>query len=263
MSNLSVLVIEDDIAIQKSYNELNNSNTNLDIIGITSSSTKALEIVTNLYPDAIILDLELHNGEGNGLNFLENLKSTNYKPFILIVTNNSSQIMHNILRENGADFIISKHQQDYSEKMVLDFLLSIKNHIQANIVPTKYEFESSEAIDLKNKEIHSLLLKEFTLLGMSNKYSGKAFLYDAIKLKIHNFAYDTKTICKIIASSYNKKESNVSHAMQNAIDKTWNTSDPNDLIKYFTGYVNPDRESPTLSEFINFYAEKLRPLIKY
>lgn len=263
MSNLSILVVEDDIDVQKSYNELNNIFTQLDIIGITCSSTKALEIVTNAYPDAIILDLELHNGEGNGLKVLESLKSINYKPFVVVVTNNSSQIMYDILRKNGADFIISKHQQDYSEKMVLEFLLSIRNHIQANIIPLNYEFESSESVDLKNKEIHGLLVKEFTFLGMSNKYSGKSFLYDAIKLKIHNFTYDTKTICKIVANSHNKKEVNVSHAMQNAIDKTWNTSDPNDLIKYFTGYVNPDREAPTLSEFINFYAEKLKPLIKY
>ena len=46
-------------------------------------------------------------------------------------------------------------------------------------------------------------------------------------------------------------------AMANAINKAWKTSDPDDLYKYYTARIDLDRGSPTVSEFIFYYANKL------
>lgn len=264
MEKLSVLIVEDDRETQKSFFDLANKFDNqINLIGITSSSTKALETITKCYPDAIILDLELHDGEGNGMDVLNGLKYIGYKPFVVVTTNNSSQVTYNIIRSSGTDYIFFKQQKGYSEKEVFNFLTSIKDKIKYNLVLPTYEFESSETINLKNKEIVSKLHREFTNIGMSNKNSGYNYLIEAIRLKIFNPNYDRKEICNIIANENKKSHDSVVHSMQNTINKTWDSSDYEDLLERYGGYVSPDRGTPTLSEFINHYADEIRNILAF
>ena len=46
--------------------------------------------------------------------------------------------------------------------------------------------------------------------------------------------------------------------MQNAINRTWYTSDTEDLLKYYTARIRSDKGVPTLMEFISYYANKIR-----
>jgi len=67
---LNILLIEDD---QIACNEIENYVDyceDVTLTGITNNSTEALELVKQHLPDAVILDLELHLGGGNGLLFL-------------------------------------------------------------------------------------------------------------------------------------------------------------------------------------------------
>lgn len=75
-----------------------------------------------LNPGALVLDLELQQGSGNGLDFLTKLKKLNLptKPYIIVVTNIISPTTHKIARQLGTDFVITKSQKDYNVKMVLD-----------------------------------------------------------------------------------------------------------------------------------------------
>lgn len=71
---LTVLLIEDD---KFACEEIRNYIDQLDdmrLLGITDDSNKALDMVKYCVPDAIILDLELHEGGGNGLFFLSKLR---------------------------------------------------------------------------------------------------------------------------------------------------------------------------------------------
>ena len=73
----------------------------------TNNSFDAIEMVKNYLPDAVILDLELHLGGGNGLLFLNELKKLTLtrRPYILVTTNNSSNITLEQARSLGANFI--------------------------------------------------------------------------------------------------------------------------------------------------------------
>ena len=127
-NNLSILLVEDNA---RECGEIINYIERLDdtsLIGVTNNTTKALEIIADSLPDALILDLELHNGLGNGLTLLQDLKklSLPFIPYILITTNNSSSITHKSARKLGADFIIPKYKEDYSAKTVVDFLRMMK-----------------------------------------------------------------------------------------------------------------------------------------
>ena len=85
---LTVLLIEDD---KFACEEIRNYIDQLDdvsLLGITNDSNEALDMVKYYIPDAIILDLELHEGGGNGLFFLSKLHDIGLEkiPYILITT---------------------------------------------------------------------------------------------------------------------------------------------------------------------------------
>jgi CheY-like chemotaxis protein len=75
----------------------------IDLLAVTDDSNKAIGYVKDLLPDAVILDLELHQGGGNGLLFLQVLKQMNLSvyPYILITTNNTSMVTYEYARQAG------------------------------------------------------------------------------------------------------------------------------------------------------------------
>ena len=54
----------------------------------------AQEVVLSQLPDMILLDLELHEGGGNGLQFLYNLNRMQipFRPYIVVTTHTTSEV---------------------------------------------------------------------------------------------------------------------------------------------------------------------------
>ena len=46
--------------------------------------------------------------------------------------------------------------------------------------------------------------------------------------------------------------------MQNAINRAWKTTDIDDLLRYYEARINSERGVPTSTEFIYYYANKIR-----
>ena len=68
-------------------------------------------------------------------------------------------------------------------------------------------------------------------------------------------------ICILIAEKHKVSTPSVERAMQNAINKAWKTSDIDTLEKYYTGKISSEKGSPTITEFIYFYANKIKNCI--
>lgn len=47
-------------------------------------------------------------------------------------------------------------------------------------------------------------------------------------------------------------------AMQNSINRAWSTSDIQDLLDNYTAKIKSDKGVPTVTEFIYFYAQKIK-----
>ena len=126
-NTLTLLVIEDDDSVCGEYARLCSTSRGIILAGVTNSSQEGLELTKEKQPDAVVLDLELHNGSGNGLLYLSELQKLKlgHQPYVMVVTNNISAATHSLARKMGADFIITKSQTDYSVSMVLSMLQSI------------------------------------------------------------------------------------------------------------------------------------------
>lgn len=256
---LEILLVEDDqTECSKLIQEIDNNPDDLTLIGITNNSTRAFQYVIESYPDVVILDLELHYGGGDGLEFLKRIKEAQlpHIPFILVTTNNISVVTHEIARELGADFIMTKSQEGYSAKSVIEFI-KITKSVLLNRIKQDQDQKNvfKESPTQVAKRLQRRICLELDNVGISAKSIGYKYLIDAITMLTQE---PTQHICEKIGEKYRKSATSVERAMQNAINRAWNTSDVQDLLDNYTAKIRSDKGTPTITEFIYYYAQKIK-----
>lgn len=256
---IDLLVIEDDEATCLEYEEYCKERDDVFLIGTSADSGEALRITEEFQPNAVVLDLELTYGSGSGIDYLMGFDKLHLtvKPYVLVVTNNISQQTYSVTRTMGADFIIAKAQPDYSIEYVVNFLRSIID----NIPDMSYNrITSSPAIKKRieedyNKRMVKKIELELNIIGISPRLKGRNYLRDAIyMICIKEQTY----ISKAISDKYGKTPASVERAMQNAINHAWKTTDITTLEEHYKAYVNPKKGVPTITEFIYYYADKVK-----
>lgn len=252
---LNILIIEDN---PETYNQLSgyiDSIPNFSLLGIVKRAKDAIEYIKDFLPDIIILELELHQGCGNGFEILRGISelALTKTPYILVTTSNTSSYTYEIARELGADFILSKHQENYTEQTVIDFLKTLYPFI-LNMHTAKPSIPNNFPLPAE-KQIYKRIISELNLIGINPKSLGYDYLADGILLVIQGHS---KNVFTQIGLSRQKTNSSVERAMQNAIKRAWRTTDINILTKYYTASIHSDRGEPTTMEFIHYYAKKLQ-----
>ena len=252
-NKLSVFIVEDDENDCKALvAEVNANADKLCLAGVSKSSNEAFAFIRTHTPHAIILDLELQEGSGDGMDLLDKLCSVHIypKPYIVVNTNSASKITRSSAKKMGADYEFAKWQKGYSPKMVIEQLLRVMPAIMG------YEEDAPALLTEQQREnkMRDFVQSEFNKLGVSVKNSGYNYLVDAVILAAKG---ENQNLGKIIGEKVRKSGNCIAHAMQYAIDHTWNNADINDLRKYYTAPLRKDRYSPTIYEFTFFYKQKL------
>lgn len=257
---MSLLLIEDDEYECKRFKEYVEIQENVKLVGITNSSDEGLELFKTYLPEAIVLDIELHKGQGSGIEFIENAKELmkEYRPIIIATTNASSSILYDKLHEEGVDLIFYKKQTDYSPKLIISSLLSLRkmlhkfNNADKNIEtfvesPADYEAKISKRINT-----------ELDLVGISSHLKGREYIHDAIMYLIKEKDNgEGETVFNHLADVHKKSSSSISRVMQTAINYAWRKSSPDDLEMYYTTKIDYNTGVPTPTELIYYYKNKI------
>ena len=252
---MKVLLVEDDIDECNKYKNISDKRNDINLVAVTNSSTKAIEYLKHYKPNAVILDLELNQGEGSGFEFIENIakQGITKRPNIVVTTNVCSDSVYDFCHKNKIDFIFYKKQVNYSQEKILDTLLLLSGYESEKVV----EYEMDE--QLEENKIMEKINKELDLIGISSHLQGRKYLCDAICFVIQNDKSDSKiSIIQHLVGKYKKSNSTISRAMQNAILHAWRISAIEDLTIYYTARINYETGVPTPTELIYYYADKIK-----
>lgn len=258
MDNIfKILLVEDDVNSCEEFVECVNTLPDFQLIGITNSSKKAIDSVQQLRPHAIILDLELHRGSGSGLDVLRELPSLNlkYLPYVVVTTNNTSNVTYELARTLGADYIFYKHESDYSAKKVIELIklaVNIKKATTATYErPSIDELSEEERLKCTMVKLQS----ELNMLGLNPKTKGYKYIPMAIKSLINN---PNESVYQAVSKLTGSSAQSIEKAIQNTINKAWRTTDPDILFNSYTARIDIKRGAPTTMEFLHYYANKYR-----
>ncbi len=270
---IKILILEDDAEEREQFEQCTKDRKDASIIGCTADAEDALKIAQKENPDAIIIDLELHNGSGNGLQFLSDLGKLPLKnpPYLLVTTNNSSRTTHEAARALGADFILTKYEKDYSASYVVDFLKMMHTTIHAaaqskaestpvlpKITPSKESVRKDNedyisVYDVPESDLMKFIREELIQIGISPKAVGFQYLADAVLIKLKD---SNTNLYTILGPKYKKSDPSIERAMQYSINRAWRTGDPYELLTLYTARINSERGVPTIMEFVYFFVSK-------
>ena len=252
-NRLNVLIVEDDEGDRNALvKEVKANADKLCFVDAVGSSERALEVIREHKPHAIILDLELQDGSGDGLELLEKLHSIvlSPKPYIVVNTNSASKVNRISAKKKGADYEFAKWQKGYSPKMVTDHLI----RVMPEILGCEEETPAPLTEQQQEKRMREFVQDEFNKLGVSIKNEGYNYLVDAVILAANG---ESQNWGKTLGAKYGKSEDSINHAMKYAIDRTWTKGDTNNLLKYYTAPLHNDKGAPTVYAFVFFYKQQL------
>lgn len=250
---LEIFLIEDDVTARDALIDHFKTYPCFSVAGYSDDSEEALREIKRLKPQAVILDLELKRGGGDGLDFLRKLRAENTDVYVVVTTNNVSRITHKAARALGCDYIFTKCEDDYSPKKVADLLLNVKQLLTEEV--TEPEDESPPRAKFSDeKYLRRRVHYELNILGVNHKSCGYGYLTEAIIMAYNG---ENGLFPQRVGRKVHKSEQSVERAMQNAINRAWNTGDPDELCRLYTARVHSDKGVPTVNEFIYYYAQKL------
>lgn len=251
----SFIVVEDEKYICNQYRSRVKNHETLYLIGTTNNAPDAVEMVKEYNPDAVVLDIELNQGNGDGFTFLDNIRETcvEKRPLIIVVTNLISSFIHNRIHEKGGDYIITKSKPDYSVELVLNTIDSLVS------IHSLDKSRQAELAKIIAKQEYAMRLKkkisvEMEKLGMKPSLKGAGYLKEAIEMNVEKRRENTKAE---LAKKYSVTADSIEKAMRHAIEVTWK-NDPDILLFHYTAPIDPERGSPSPTEFVFYYVDKTK-----
>lgn len=254
-NKLTILLIEDDENTCKELKDHFDTCEDLALVEHTNDANIGLKLVAAHLPNVILLDLELHLGGGNGLMFLDQLNKTTLvqTPFIIVVTQTMSTYTLDQARQLGADFIITKYDSCYSPEYVASTIRLMQGAIMRKNTSVAQHTNATPA-QMENL-VEKRIQREMELIGINPKNKGFGYLVDAITLYMKD---PNVNLSQSLVAKYHKSDKSIERAMQNAIKRAWDTNDIDDLLKYYTARIRPDKGFPTLMEFICYYSNRIK-----
>jgi len=263
---MRLLLIEDDVGDCLRFSECARRRTDIIFDGMTDSCDEGLSLVRSHLPEGVILDLQLTKGSGSGLKFLELIAEADLtlRPIVVVTTSNQSPVVLKRIEELGADFFLSKTQQDYSEDFVIETLLSLRNTLDFKQKPgasvqamPRKPGAVVETPDGRRIRIYRRIDIELDLIGIKVRHIGRTYLREAIYLKIHSEKQPDSSI-EQVAKNHMRAYGTINKGMQTAINNAWDSAGIDEIHTHYTARINSNTGVPTPADFIYYYADKIR-----
>ena len=257
--SMPLLLIEDDVADCIKFKDCANNRTDVAFVGMTDSSEEGMNLLKTRLPEGVILDLQLVKGSGSGLKFLTAFRDADlaFRPIIVVTTSNQSPLVYDHIEKAGVDWIFCKKQRDYSAGFVLDTLLELRKSLhtlQRDGVPgDRNTIESPEEQRIR---ISARIDLELDLIGIRAKYKGRKYLQEAIYLLVVTNK-ESGSVIDQVALNHKITYGTATQVMQTAINNAWDNADIDELKLHYTARVSSKTGTPSPSDFIYFYADKI------
>ena len=108
MSQLRVLLADDDASFLESLKPLIEDQPELTVVGFAENGLHAIELADELVPDAVVIDL--HMPLLDGVTAVARLRKDHPNLCLIALTGDPDTQLHDAVREAGADAVLQKSE---------------------------------------------------------------------------------------------------------------------------------------------------------
>ncbi len=121
-----VFIVEDSPVIRERLTESVSSPGRIEVVGYAESEANALAALRHAEWDAVILDLQLK--EGNGLRVLKALREGREGKLVIVLTNYAFPQYRQRSEQLGADYFFDKSREYHRVREVLEQRAAVAHH---------------------------------------------------------------------------------------------------------------------------------------
>lgn len=210
-----------------------------------SDGNQAIDLLIETHPDAMVVDLILHNLDGYAV--LDFVKSHITECTNIVLSSVADDKTVRLAMAHGADYFF------------------VKPISPENLVNRLEEFtgEKNEEVMAQKRGISSIderISDIFLALGVPINNSGFKYMREGVKLAISDPSIldrVTKGLYPRIAENFNTTDKRVERAIRHALERTWDESRYDELTAVFGVRTRYGKYRPTNSEFIALVADRL------
>ena len=226
-------------------------NSGYEVIGMASNGLQAVELLEQLQPDILILDLVLKELDGMGV--LKAMSSMQKQPAVLATGTFLTDFVSSKLAGAGVQYFMLK---PYSFQMLTDRLGEIREHVTT---------KNGQAALRGIVNIEAMVTSIIHEIGVPAHIKGYQYLREAIMIAVDDMEVInaiTKVLYPQVAKAFQTTPSRVERAIRHAIEVAWDRGDLDTLQRFFGYTVSNTKGKPTNSEFIALIADKLQLQLK-
>lgn len=241
----------------------------MEVIGMAKDGTEAIDMITNITPDIVLLDVIMPHLDGIGVLENINMIKTTKKPICIMLSAVGQDKITQKAISLGAEYYVVK---PFDIELLIKRIRELKNfkpdQNSNNFISKeiKQQYVEIPTNGEKNKEnLEALVTNVIHEVGVPAHIKGYQYLREAIIMVVEDIDVInqiTKSLYPKIAYKFNTTPSRVERAIRHAIEVAWGRGDQKTVENIFGYTISAAKGKPTNSEFIAMIADKLRLELK-
>ena len=270
---MKLVLADDNRDFSEILQEFLNKQPDIEVVGMASNGRQACQLIEELQPDMVILDVIMPYLDGIGV--LETLQTMaiDKKPLVVMLSAVGQDKITEKALELGAEYYIVKPFDMETLVMRIRQLKSMHGAIKpsthtmqgvahsSSISSNGTPFIRTPKVAVTQHSLETQVTSVIHEIGIPAHIKGYQYLRDAIIMAITDMDIlnsITKQLYPSIAKNYNTTPSRVERAIRHAIEVAWSRGKMDTIDKLFGYTVNNGKGKPTNSEFIALIADRLR-----
>jgi len=264
---ITVLIADDNQEFSMTLATYLKSQEDMVVVGRAKDGNEALDMIPNLMPDVVLLDVIMPHLDGIGVLEKINMIKMNKRPICIMLSAVGQDKITRKAVELGAEYYVVK---PFDIELLITRIRELKNYkpaqnnnfISRDIqIPKQQYIEISKAPEKKQDNLEALVTNVIHEVGVPAHIKGYQYLREAIIMVVNDIDVInqiTKSLYPKIAGKFSTTPSRVERAIRHAIEVAWGRGQQ-DVVENIFGYtISAAKGKPTNSEFIAMIADKLR-----
>jgi len=268
---ITVLIADDNQEFSMTLATYLKSQEDMVVVGRAKDGNEALDMIPNLMPDVVLLDVIMPHLDGIGVLEKLNMIKMNKRPICIMLSAVGQDKITRKAVELGAEYYVVK---PFDIELLISRIRELKNYkpsqnnnfISRDMTAPKQQYiEISRGSEKKEENLEALVTNVIHEVGVPAHIKGYQYLREAIIMVVNDIDVInqiTKSLYPKIANKFNTTPSRVERAIRHAIEVAWGRGQQ-DVVENIFGYtISAAKGKPTNSEFIAMISDKLRLELK-
>lgn len=256
-SKTKILIADVGEEFQTLLAETLNNEEDFEVVGATADGQKAVQMVSELNPDVLLLDIVLLKLDGLGVLKAVNSMSLRQRPAAIVLSGFVNEHTTTEVAMLGAYYFMIK---PCDMQTLIERIRQVrgKGRTQQTSSPVLRPAKSEPSLE-------SMVTSIIHEIGVPAHIKGYQYLREAIMITVRDMDVInavTKVLYPEVAKRFSTTPSRVERAVRHAIEVAWDRGDLETLQKFFGYTVSNAKGKPTNSEFIAMIADRLQLQIK-